>query len=102
METDWLRADRLGAELRQVIDGSLAQLPDPAAVRPQPQKPSVPLATARQLLGIEGRISLAGGGMDPVDLGQPPAEAARRPAPQPARPAGSAAEPGRARGRASS
>jgi RimJ/RimL family protein N-acetyltransferase len=102
VETDWLRADRLGAELRQVIDDSLAQLPHPAAIHPQPQKQSVPLSTARQLLGLEGRISLAGGGMDPVDLGQPPAEAARRPAPQPARPAGSAADPGRARGRVSS
>lgn len=59
--SDWQRAERLGAELRHIFDDSAEDLTEAAA------DPS-PLETARDLLGIEGRIPLETGGMLPAAL----------------------------------
>ncbi len=78
--TDWQRAERLGAELRQIFDSDLVDLPTPANLSPQPDDARTPLETTRRLLGIGGRVNLESGGMAPVELDR----ATPEPAPQPA------------------
>jgi hypothetical protein len=66
---DWQRAERLGAELRHLFDDTPAERPEPAAALPHSGGQPGALDSARDLLGIGGRVNLEGGGMDPASLG---------------------------------
>ena len=68
ISNDWLRAERLGSELRHLFNDDDADAQIPAAMPPQPDASVPSLDTARELLGIGGRIPLRTGGMSPVDL----------------------------------
>ncbi|MEQ8355202.1 MAG: GNAT family N-acetyltransferase [Kiloniellaceae bacterium] len=72
---DWQRADRLGAELRQVINDNLAEAPALATPNRHRDLERTPLETTRHLLGIAGRVNLENGGMSTVEAGAPEAEA---------------------------
>jgi GNAT superfamily N-acetyltransferase len=68
ISNDWQRAERLGNVLRCLEAGEIENdvlTEDPAAKAPQ-GLPS--LDKAREMLGLSGRVNLAGGGMVPVGL----------------------------------
>ncbi len=96
---DWQRAERLGAELRHAFDDEAVQAPSQASLPQLPDGSRTPLETTMQLLGIDGRVPLEGGGMTPVDLdreadndAEPEADR-RRPAASPAsKPRGTAVQ----------
>ena len=79
--TDWQRAERLGAELRQVFDGEPAAAPALSNLTPQQDEPATPLETTQQLLGIAGRVKLESGGMVPVDIEEDQATVPQEPPP---------------------
>ena len=67
ISNDWLRAERLGSELRHLIEEEEAEAP--AAIMPRQPDASVPsLDMARELLGIGGRVPLDNAGMTPVNV----------------------------------
>lgn len=68
ISNDWLRAERLGnvrryLEAEELEDASLAEDLPALAAQALPN-----LDKAREMLGIGGRVTLAGGGMVPVEL----------------------------------
>jgi len=70
ISNDWLRAERLGSELRHLIDEQAAEAPAAISLPRQPDAGVPSLDMARELLGIGGRVPLESGGMPPVNLNE--------------------------------
>jgi len=95
---DWLRAERLGSELRHLIDIEAAEAPAAISMPRQPDASVPTLDMARELLGIGGRVPLVGGGMTPLNVhGGGPSAAGRDAALRPEDGQGEADTPGSGR-----
>jgi len=67
ISNDWQRAERLAKALRD-FDVADSDSDAATAVRANVSRPLTALEKARALLGVDGRVTLTGGGMAPADL----------------------------------